>query len=89
MVLVSLCFSYNKLLEFIRWILVKFCNHKDFKILKFAFNFKFAQINIGIHLENYRRGLYIKHAELYFHKYEKHNQDLVQIKKRTREMAIS
>ena len=34
-------------------------------------------MNIGIHLENYRRGLYIKHAELLFHKYEKHDQDIV------------
>ena len=65
------------------------CYHKDLKILKFVFNFKFAQMNIGIHLENYRKGLYIKHAELYFHKYEKCDQDLVQTKKRTREMAIS
>ena len=46
-------------------------------------------MNIGIHLENYRRGLYIKHAKLYFQEYEKHDQDLVQTKKRTREMAIS
>ena len=46
-------------------------------------------MNIGIHLENYRRGFHIKHAELYFHKYEKHDQDLVQSKRRTREMAIS
>ena len=46
-------------------------------------------MNIWIHLKNYRRGLYIKHAELYFHEYEKHDQDLVQTKKRTREMAIS
>ena len=45
-------------------------------------------MNIGVHLENYRRGLYIKHAELYIHKYEKHDQDLVQTKKRTREMVI-
>ena len=45
-------------------------------------------MNIGIHLENYRRGLYIKHAELYFHEHEKHDQDLVQTKKRTREKAI-
>ena len=46
-------------------------------------------MNIGIHLENYRRVINIKHAELYFHEYEKHDQDLVQTKKRTREMAIS
>ena len=49
--------------------------------MKFIFNFKFQQMNIGIHLENYRRGLDIKHAELYFDKYEKHDQDLVQAKK--------
>ena len=46
-------------------------------------------MNIEIHLENYRRGLFIKHAELYFHKYEKYDQDLVQTKKRTREMAFN
>ena len=62
---------------------------QNFKILKFVFNFKFPQMNIGIHLENYRSGLYIKHAELSFHKYEKYDQDLVQAKKRTREMAYS
>ena len=55
--------------------------HKDLKILKFVFNFKFPQMNIGIHLENYRRGLYIKDAEMSFLKYEKHDQDLVQAKK--------
>ena len=44
-------------------------------------------MNIWIDVENNRREDNIKHAELSFHKYEKHDQDLVQAKKRTGEMA--
>ena len=45
-------------------------NQTDLKILKFIFNFKFEQMNIWNDVENNRRGDYIKHAELSFHKYE-------------------
>ena len=48
----------------------------DLKLFNFAINLNFINEHWNLSL-NLLRIFYIKHAELYFHEYQKHDQDLV------------